>query len=332
MFLSIRIAALLVGFAALLPTRANGDESAALLARFRSEAPQGWARLEQSDDELSYSATLTWTDTYFQEKKKDVRNIELTWVRRPGCLRLKKLELDGKNEGRTTVAVHTETHLFEIRRAKDDGSSWQILHSGAIKQKTDLLYLVMNSVLIVRPMTSLSAGRYYHLRDLEGDSTITFDKAGAVEDGIRIDYRTSGRTPLLNRPFETKGSIVFDPANNWSVRSYQNVTPDGFRTASVNTFAEPGRDGVRPIASMRYETWAPHGSVLHEITYESTKSGAAPAERFRLADFGLPDPLGPLPSRFPTALVLAAAAVVCGLIALWFRRRIRKSRLAMTPS
>jgi hypothetical protein len=227
--------------------------------------------------------------------------------------------------------------MFEVRRAKDGGEGWQLLHSGAIKQKTDLLDLLMNYVSIVRPTTSFGAGKYYHLLDLKGDSTITFEKARVEDDGIRIDYRTSGIGPLLKHRFETHGSIVFDPANHWAVRSYQctfsdeaHGGPGGHRVAVVHTFAEPDRAGVRRIASRRYETWAPHGSVLQEITYESTKTGPAEPERFRLADFGLPDPLGPLPRRFPTAYVLAAAAAVCGLIALWFRRRTRQGRPAVT--
>jgi hypothetical protein len=335
MTLSTRFAAPLIVLACLLPARATGDDSAALLARFRAEAPQGWARLEEYDDELTYNATMTWTSTYFQQNRKDVRKTKLTWVRRPGCLRLEKLELDGKNEGRTTVAVHTETHMFEVSRGKDEGTGWQLLHGGAIKQKTDLQHLLLNSEMVVRPTTSFSSGKYYHLRDLEGDSTITFDKAGVVADGIRIDYRTSGTGPLLNKPFETRGSIVFDPANHWAVRSYQytwseRLKPGGYRVAAVHTFTEPDRAGVRRVASRRYETWAPHGSVLHEIIYESIQSGFAQPERFRLADFGLPDPLGPLPSRFPTAYVLAGAALVCGVIAMWFRRRAHLARQAMT--
>jgi hypothetical protein len=332
MILSIRLLAHLVVLGCLFPTRATGDESAALLARFRTEAPLGWARLEEYDNELTYVATMTWTDTYFRENKKDVRKTKLSWVRRPGCLRLEKLDLDGKYEGRTTVAVHTDTHLFEVRQAKDAGTSWQILHSGAIKQETDLLYLLVNSTITVRPTTSFDAGKYYHLPEINADPTITLEKAQVEEGGIRIDFRTAGSGVILNKkPFETRGSIVFDPANHWAVRSYKSTWADGFRVGSFNTFTEPDRQGVRRVATKRYETWAPHGSVLMEFTYESTKTGPAPPERFRLADFGLPDPLGPLPSRFPTALVLAAAAVVCGLIALWFRSRIRKARLAMTP-
>jgi hypothetical protein len=315
----------------LLPGRATSDDSAALLARFRAEAPQGWARLEKYDDELTYTATMTWTNTYFKDNKKDVRKTKLTWVRRPGCLRLEKTDLDGKNEGRTTVAVHTDIHLFEVRRARDGGTAWQLLHAGEIKQKTDLLHLVTNAAITIRPTTSFDDGKYYHLPEIEGDSMITFEKARAEDDGIRIDCRTAGRGPLFNKPFETRGFIVFDPRNHWAVQSYQFISSDGSKVGSINTFAEPDRQGIRRVASKRYETWAPHGSVLLEFTYESKKTGPAPPERFRLADFGLPDPLGPLPSRFPTAYVLAGAALVCGVIAMWFRRRAHLARETMTP-
>lgn len=330
MTLSTRLMATVV-VASLLPARTVGDDSAALLARFRTEAPQGWARLEKYDDELTYSALFIKTDTFFKENQKVETKSKLTWVRRPDCLRVESQELDGKHEGRTTVAVHTETHLFEVSHAKDGGTSWQLLHAGAIKERTDLLHLLRKFVCIVRPTTSFGSGKLYHLTELAGDSTITFEKARIDDDGIRIDYHTAGIGPVLKKPFETHGFIVFDPANNWAVRSFQFATPEGFRVACVNTFTEPDREGVRRIASMRYNTFAAHGTVSHEIDYESTKTGPATPEQFRLAAFGLPDPLGPLPRRFPTAFVLAAGAVACGVVAFWFRRRARTARLAVTP-
>jgi hypothetical protein len=330
MILSTRFAAPVVALVSLGAARAIGDDSAALLARFRAEGPTGWARLEQYDDELTYTAKVTSTDTFFKDNKKVEHKTVLTWVRRPGCLRVEKRELDGDNEGRTTVSVHTESHMFQVSRAKDGGPSWRLMHSGAIKKGSDTQFLLANAEYIVRPTTSFIAGTFYRCLDLDGASTITLEKARTEDDGIRIDFHSAGKN-LLNIPFDTRGSIVFDPANNWAVRSYQHTKSSGSRVAVVNTFAEPDRDGVRRIASKRYNSYAPHGTVVREIVYESTKTGPAPPERFRLADFGLPDPLGPLPNRFATAYALAGAAAACGLFALWFRRRARKARAVVTP-
>lgn len=325
---SVRLAAPVAVIMSLVTTRAVGDDSAALLARFRAEAPRGWARLEQYDDELTCTANVTVTDTFFKDNRTVEHKSRLAWVRRPGCVRLEAQELDGKNEGQTTVSVYTDSYLFEVSRPRG-GVGWQLIHSGAIQKSSDIRFMLRSWMSIIRPTTSFAVGTFYRCLDLEGDSTITFEKAQMEDDGIRIDFHAVGRS-LANRPFDTRGSIVFDPANHWAVRSYHHAKPSGFRVAVVNTFADPDRDGIRRIVSKRYSSHASHGSVLQEITYESTKTGPAPPERFRLADFGLPDPLGPLPSRFPTAYVFAGAAIVCGLIALWLRRRARNARPVAT--
>jgi hypothetical protein len=72
MTLSTRLAAPAAVLLALLPARAAGDDSAALLARFRTEAPQGWARLEKYDGELTYTAKVTSTDTFFKGNRSRV--------------------------------------------------------------------------------------------------------------------------------------------------------------------------------------------------------------------------------------------------------------------
>src|SRR5207253_2238920 len=117
----------------LAATRAVGDDSTALLARFHTEGPQGWARLEKYDDGLTYTAKVTSTDTFFKDNRKVERRTVLTWVRRPGCLRVEKQELDGDKEGRTTVAVHTESHMFQVSRTNDSGPNWRLVSSGAIR-------------------------------------------------------------------------------------------------------------------------------------------------------------------------------------------------------
>src|SRR5947209_18694602 len=82
-------------------TAGRCDESATLIRRFRSEAPEGWARLEKVEEAYECTARVTQSDTFFQlppgmtgSPKREFM-YQLTWRRRPGCLLLEKTEFDG---------------------------------------------------------------------------------------------------------------------------------------------------------------------------------------------------------------------------------------------
>lgn len=307
-----------------------GDDSAALLDRFRAEGPIGWARLEERDDELTYrvqfSSTTSWQSGNYRSR------LSLIWVRRPGCLRVEVVELEGTNEGRTTALVHTDHHMFHVSRSKG-GATWRLVSAGDMREKSDILYLLapMIGLHIVRPTTTFIAGTPYRFLDFKGDPTIKFSHARWDGDGIRIDFQAAGQAHMTKKAYETHGSIEFDPNNHWAMRSSELQRPsDGLRVRVENSFGEPDRHGFRPIIARREEHIGQTGSLVQEFRYDLTETGPAPAERFRLADFGLPDPLGPLPRRFPTAYVLTGAGLVCLVVALWFARRARRARLG-TP-
>lgn len=300
------------------------DDSAALLERFRLEGPVGWARLEERDDALTYRVHLTMKNA--GQIRNDQSESSLTWMRRPGCLRLEKVELDGQNEGKTTALVHTENHMFHVNRSKGS-AGWRLVSAGEVTDKTDIELLLVPAigVYMVRPTTMFAPGTPYRFIDFKGDPTIKFDRARLDGDDIRIDFRAAGKAHITNKPYETNGSITFDPTNQWAMRSCEVFRPsDGLRVVIANSFGEPDRDGVRPIVARREDHIGKTGSLIMNFRYEGVETGPAPPERFRLADFGLPDPLGPLPTRFPTAYVLAAIGLVCLVIAFWFARRARR--------
>lgn len=321
-----KLAASSVAFIVSLHAHEGNDDSGALLARFRREAPEAWERLEKYDEEFTYNAQVTTTDTFFKDNRTVERRMALKWIRRPGCLLVEKEDLDGKNIGRKTVLAHTERYMFHVNKARDPGSRWQLVNAAGIKEKTDTQFLFMGAKFMYFPTTTFASGTFYRFLDLASDKTITFERASEEDGGIRIDYHNAGKT-VNNNNFQTRGWIVLDPGNNWALRSYRFSNPDDLRVTVVNTFGEPDRNGIRRIVSTNYHSIAPHGTVHQDISYTSTRTGPAEPEEFRLASFDLPDPLGPLPRRFPTTLALIVGAFVCGVVALWFRRRSRKAQL-----
>lgn len=309
--------------------RAYCDESAELMARFRSEAPAGWERLAKAEQNLSGSADVFTVENYTKDHRKEERRHAIIWHRQGDCFRLEQTIVDGPKAGNTTITANNANYFFQVRRPQEAANGWRLTANGSMQQKRDWPLVFGEFRIACDPATSLLAGNNHLLWDIAKAAGFSWTKASQEDQGIRVDFRTTGRD-FFDKPFAVNGWAEFDPNNSWAMRACVTIREDfEYRMSTVNTFVEPDRSGLRRVASTVYRSTAPHGTGERRFTFGPYREGDVTPEMFRLAAFGLPDPLGPLPRRFPTAAAALGLAFVAGLIALWFRRRARANRVGV---
>jgi hypothetical protein len=137
---------------------------------------------------------------------------------------------------------------------------------------------------------------------------------------VRVGFEYH-KTPNDPREWIAPGFFVVDPANHWTLRSYQARMWWGEIEAGLD-YGEPV-DSL-PVVRKRSERWTGKDKTVMQKTLqiESIARKDVQEDQFRLPAFGLPEPnfQGEVGNR---QLVLIGLAILCGVLAWAVRRRPR---------
>jgi hypothetical protein len=320
-----RLLAVAIAMLAIAPASVRGDETAK--NRLMSEAPKGWASLQQfcSDYEGSFGVESNLKTTIPNAPPRPDR-VDVHFVVKGEYARVVRIERDPSTGQlkKDVVRCINPDYAFALSRT-DDKRSYQLSGLGLSSEDVRQEYLDAEAVYM---HASWKYGKSFAEWLKEPGFTVedVFETHRADKDCVCLKFSYNPPDPRKANGRMQNGSFYFDPKTYWSFQGFEFTMPsNGF--SGVVEYGDPV-DGFpvlrRVVERITYK--GPEGSAERTTmcVFQIVSRCTTPAEQFTLTAFGMPEPkTTPKAGRSRSWMWMLGAALATGISAVMIRRRLR---------
>jgi hypothetical protein len=293
----------------------------ALKARFLREAPQGWGRLGESEQQVTGMLHTEWWALNDGKRNQEWGVDAHAKFQRNGDA-LARISYRGV---RTVVLAANPRYSFKLERASD-GAPYVLRYLTLGPLSTTL-----DEIESATHLRSLLGGSHNLLGEPLED---LIKEPGFVLKGIA--EKSEGTTPTVRVDFEydsikrdmhdRDGWMTFVPTENWALQAAEYRPRKDWRVSILNEY-RPNRNGRLALYRIQRLIRFSEQKVEenYQYTFDEIEDRAVPESAFMLTEFGLPEPSESVPyprSRLHYWLIGGAVTLfVAGVI---LRRAVRR--------
>jgi hypothetical protein len=299
-------------------------DTASLKQRLYGEAPAGWRRLREREQQVVGQVICQGWRTDAGQERERIKNASYEFARNGNLVRLAVRDLDQPG-GSTAVYVIGPRYSFQLSRATV--ASPYVLTSLEIGPPRVTAEKFRGGTYFYRIIQAWREIWSIPLEELITDPGFKLEGISEIRDGgkplVRVAFSfDSGKHSVKYRD----AYLLLSPTANWAlVRAEMDETTWRHETyANRNRYDERGE----PILAESHRTnQYLQANAFEEFLCEFTRLDrkVVPESEFTLSAFGLPEPDWAEPVR-PASRIhywFIGAAVVLFAVALWLRRRAR---------